>query len=88
MACNMEGQINLIDRLSSPSDRLIHCISHLSEEETLAKLNPHVSFASEYMALQFATLTSVKRAMVSRSLKHIYLEIKVGYKLAYLQQPA
>src|SRR5882724_11900599 len=31
-ACNIEGQIKLIDRLSSPSNRLIHHISHPSEE--------------------------------------------------------
>ena len=39
MACNMEGHVKLIDRLSSPSDQLIHCISHLSKEQTLATLN-------------------------------------------------
>ena len=39
MACNMEGHMKLINRLSSPSDQLIHCISHLSEEQTSAELN-------------------------------------------------
>src|SRR5882724_6416450 len=58
--CNMEGHVKLIDRLSSPSDRLIHQISHPSEEQTLAKLNLSCSFASECTASQFATLTSVK----------------------------
>src|SRR5882724_11596487 len=39
MACNMEGYVKLIDRLSSPSDQPIHCISHPSEEQTSAELN-------------------------------------------------
>ena len=39
MACNMEGQVKLIDRLSSPSDQLIHHISDPSKEQTLAKMN-------------------------------------------------
>jgi len=37
--CNMEGHIKLFDRLSDPSGRLIHRISHPSKEETLAELN-------------------------------------------------
>src|SRR5882724_6860809 len=39
MACNTEGHVKLINRLSSPSDRLIHHISHLSKEQTLAEPN-------------------------------------------------
>ena len=35
--CNMEGHIKLFDRLSS--ERLIHRISHPSEEQTLVKPN-------------------------------------------------
>jgi len=38
-ACNMEGHVKLINRLSSPSNQLIHHISHLSKEQTLAKPN-------------------------------------------------
>src|SRR5882724_9659248 len=38
-ACNTEGHIKLIDRLSSPSDRLIHHVSCLSEEQTSAEPN-------------------------------------------------
>ena len=37
--CNMEGHIKLFDRLSDPSDRLRHRISHPSEEQTLAEPN-------------------------------------------------
>src|SRR5882724_1192300 len=36
MVCNMEGNIKLIDRLSSPSDCLIH---HIYKEKTSARLN-------------------------------------------------
>ena len=39
MTCNIEGHVKLIDRLSSPSYQLIHCISHLSKEQTSAELN-------------------------------------------------
>src|SRR5882724_4286802 len=37
--CNTEGHIKLINRLSNPSDRLNHPISHLSEEQTSAEPN-------------------------------------------------
>jgi len=37
--CNREGHVKLFDRLSDPSDRLIHRISHPSEEQTLVELN-------------------------------------------------
>ena len=39
MTCNMEGHMKLINRISNPSDQLIHCISHLSKEQTLAEVN-------------------------------------------------
>jgi len=38
-AYNTEGHIKLIDRLSSPSDRLIHHISHPSKKQMLAEPN-------------------------------------------------
>ena len=37
--CNTKGHIKLFDRLSDPSGRLIHRISHPSEEQIPAKLN-------------------------------------------------
>src|SRR5882724_2700981 len=37
--CNTEGHVKLFDRLSDPSDRLIHQISHLSKEQTSAEPN-------------------------------------------------
>jgi len=37
--CNMEGHVKLFDRLSDPLDRLIHRISHPSEEQTLVEPN-------------------------------------------------
>src|SRR5882724_12036073 len=37
MTCNMEGHIKLFDRLSDPSGRLIHRISHPSEEQIPAE---------------------------------------------------
>src|SRR5882724_8619779 len=37
--CNTKGHIKLFNRLSDPSDRLIHQISHPSEEQILAKPN-------------------------------------------------
>src|SRR5882724_9290796 len=37
--CNMEGHIKLFNRLSDASDRLIHQISHPSEEQTPVELN-------------------------------------------------
>src|SRR5882724_11471667 len=37
--CNMEGHVKLVNRLSDPSDRLIHRISHPSKEQTSAELN-------------------------------------------------
>src|SRR5882724_5980570 len=37
--CNMEGHVKLFDRLSGPSDRLIHQISHPSKEQTLVEPN-------------------------------------------------
>src|SRR5882724_4663306 len=37
--CNMEGHVKLFNRLSDPSDRLIHRISHPSEEQTLVEPN-------------------------------------------------
>jgi len=36
---NTEGHIKLFDRLSDPSDRLIHQISHPSAEQTLVETN-------------------------------------------------
>src|SRR5882724_203895 len=39
MTCNMEGHVKLFNRLSDPSDRLIHRISHPSKEQTLAEPN-------------------------------------------------
>ena len=39
LAYNMEGHTKFIDRLSNPSDQLIHHISHPSKEQTLAKPN-------------------------------------------------
>jgi len=39
MTCNMKGHVRLFNRLSDPSDRLIHQISHPSKEQTLAELN-------------------------------------------------
>src|SRR5882724_8158541 len=76
MACNMEGHIKLIDRLSNPSDQLIHHISHPSEEQTLAELN-----ISCFICIQvhgfLATHTSVKRApMLSRVLPKYPLRSK------------
>ena len=38
-ASNTEEHTKLIDRLSDPSDQLIHCVSHPSEEQTLAEPN-------------------------------------------------
>jgi len=56
----MEGHIKLVDRLSDPSGRLIHWITHPSEEQTTAELNLLCSFASECMASQFAIHNFVK----------------------------
>src|SRR5882724_10129053 len=60
MACNMEGHIKLIDRLSSPSDQLIHHISHPSKEQTSAKLNVSCFICVQVHGLQLGTCTSVK----------------------------
>src|SRR5882724_7497507 len=54
MACNMEGHVELIDRLSSPSDRLIHHISHLSKEQTSAE--PNVSLFNLCLSSQLHSL--------------------------------
>src|SRR5882724_8527263 len=37
--CNLEGHVKLFNRLSDPSGRLIHQISHPSEEQIPAELN-------------------------------------------------
>jgi len=69
----MEGHVKLINRLSCPSDWLIHYISHPSEKRHQLNWTSHVSFASEYMALQFSTCTSVRKALTVSMVLQTYL---------------
>jgi len=73
MTCNMEGHMKLIDRLSSPSDQLIH-VSHIClSKRHWPNWTSCGSFASEYTALQFSTLTSVKKAHTVSKVLPTYL---------------
>jgi len=66
--------IKLIDRLSSPSDQLIHHISHiLPRNRHQPNQTSQVSFASEYMVLSLEILTSSKRPCPSSMVPPKYL---------------
>src|SRR5882724_6021836 len=72
MACNMEGHVKLIDRLFIPSDLSIvfHiCLRNRHQPNQMSC----VSFESEYMVLQLATHTSVRKALTLSKVLPMYL---------------
>src|SRR5882724_932608 len=73
-----EEHTKLLDRLSEPSSRLIHRISHIHPKRTYRpKLSLHVLSASRFMVLPVASLLSVKRASLSSQLPRNHLGSKL-----------
>jgi len=73
MACNMECHVNLIDRLSSPSDWLIHHISHPSEEQTSAEWNISCFICVQIHSFTACNPHSVRKALMLSMVLLTYL---------------